>query len=234
MNPLFTKIWFKHTLLVLGILSLWQIGAFAFRTMAQGNGEKILDPISKNYSLQLEGIKTLSSLEKVNQKKLLILFSKVENQKEQHKKAFLIFYPYHFASSALLLILSTISIVVLFLIARLGIDNVNPYFRTIFFSVAALTSFYALSPLVFKQETNIANNLNKFIQYDNLSGEIYNYAITTPNVNSTNDTLTFNQFHGLITKRMAEINSINVEFDYKVIPVPDFGLTKKSGHGIPE
>ncbi|RIV21506.1 hypothetical protein DYU11_19075 [Fibrisoma montanum] len=226
MKEFFLKKWVRHSLVGLGMLIVWQIGAFALRYMARSNGEQILAPLSKNSSILKEGMKTLSTLEKSNLQRLLNLFDRIENQKEQHKAAFLEFYPYHFASSALLLILSSISVVLLFLTAQVGMNNTSPYVRTIFFTLAALTAFYALSPLVFKQETNISTNLRKFILYDNLEGELYNYAVTNPNVTSSNDTLPFNKFHSSITKTMAEINSINVEFDYKVIPVPDFGLTK--------
>jgi ABC-type transport system involved in cytochrome bd biosynthesis fused ATPase/permease subunit len=227
MKELFEKTWVRHLLVVLAILIIWQVGAFALRYMARTNGEQILAPVAKNSTVEIQGMKTLSTLEKSNLQRLLNLFARVESQKEQHKEAFLIFYPYHFTSSALLLILSSISVVMLFLTAQVGLNNTSPYVRTIFFTLAALTSFYALSPLVFQQETNISTNLSKYILYDNLEGEIYNYAVTNPNVTSSNDTLSFNKFHSLITKTMSDINSINVEFDYKVIPVPDYGLTKK-------
>ena len=227
MKEFFEKTWVRHLLVVLAMLIIWQIGAFALRYMARTNGEQILAPVAKNSTVEIQGMKTLSTLEKSNLQRLLILYARVEAEKEQHKKAFLIFYPYHFTSSALLLILSSISVVMLFLTAQVGLNNTSPYVRTIFFTLAALTSFYALSPLVFQQETNISTNLSKYILYDNLEGEIYNYAVTNPNVTSSNDTLSFNKFHSLIIKTMSDINSINVEFDYKVIPVPDYGLTKK-------
>ena len=227
MKEFFEKTWVRHLLVVLGMLIIWQIGAFALRYMARTNGEQILAPVAKNSTVEIQGMKTLSTLEKSNLERLLNLYARVEAEKEQHKEAFLIFYPYHFTSSALLLILSSISVVMLFLTAQVGLTNTSPYVRTIFFTLAALTSFYALSPLVFQQETNISTNLSKYILYDNLEGEIYNYAVTNPNVTSSNDTLSFNKFHSLITKTMSDINSINVEFDYKVIPVPDYGLTKK-------
>ena len=227
MTAFFEKIWVRHLLLVLAMLIIWQIGAFTLRYMARPNGEQILAPVAKNSTVEIQGMKTLSTLEKSNLQRLMNLFARVETQKEQHKEAFLIFYPYHFTSSAFLLILSSISVVMLFLMAQIGLNNTSPYVRTIFFTLAALTSFYALSPLVFQQETNISTNLSKYILYDNLEGEIYNYEVTNPNVTSSNDTSSFDKFHSLITKTMSDINSVNVEFDYKVIPVPDYGLTKK-------
>jgi len=227
MKEFFEKTWVRHFLVVLGMLIIWQIGAFALRYMARTNGEQILAPVAKNSTVEIQGMKTLSTHEKSNLQRLLNLFARVESQIEQHKEAFLIFYPYHFTSSAFLLILSSISVVMLFLTAQIGLNNTSPYARTIFFTLAALTSFYALSPLVFQQENNISINLSKYILYDNLEGEIYNYAVTNPNVTSSNDTLSFNKFQCLITKTMSDINSVNVEFDYKAIPVPDYGLTKK-------
>lgn len=227
MKDIFTQNWIRHSLIVLGMVIISQIGAFGLRFMAQENGKQILAPIAKNSAITTEGMKIFSTLEKSNLNRLLNLFARVESQKQKHKEAFLIFYPYHFASSVLLLILSSISVVILFLTAQIGLNNSSPYVQTFFFTLAALTSFYSLTPFVFKQETNISVNLSKYILYDNLQGEIYNYAVTTPNVTSSNDTLSFNKFHSLITKTMSDINSINIEFDYKVIPIPDYGMTKK-------
>ena len=227
MQQFLSKTWVRHSLIVLGIVCLWQVGAVSLRHMATNNGKEILKPISNNSRIEMQGIAALSNLDKPSLEKLLNLFTRIENQKEKHKTAFLTFYPFHFASSVFLLILSSISVIVIFLISQVGLNNTSPYLRTVFFALAALTAFYAFSPLVFKQEANISNNLSKYILYDNLQGEIYNYAVTNPNVTSSNDTLSFTKFHSLVTKSMAGINSINVEFDYKIIPVPDFGLTKK-------
>lgn len=172
MKDHFITNWAKHIALAVTILILWQIGAFAFRQMARNNGQQILAPITKNAPIQIMGMKKLSSFDNINLAKLMRLYSRVYAQKEQHKRAFLQFYPYHFASSALLLILSSLSVVLLFLTSQVGLKNAHPYIQTGFFTLAALTSFYALSPLVFKQESNISTNLSKYIAYDNLGSEI--------------------------------------------------------------
>lgn len=221
MKNLFTESWVKHLAIILGILVMWQISAVMLRSKAKEIGKEILTPISKNSSIEKTGIITLSSLSAVNKNKLLNLFDRIENQKEKHRVGFLEFYPYYFASSALLLILSSLFVAVVLLTAQTGLNNTNVYLKTVFYSLAVLTSFYAISPLVFKVETNIANNLSKYIAYDNLQAEIYNYAITN-SITSQKDTLSLNNFHTLVTKNMTEINSINVEFDLKVIPIPDY------------
>src|SRR3954447_22335837 len=106
MKEFFEKAWVRHLLVVLAILIIWQVGAFALRNMARTNGEQILAPVANNSTIEIQGMKTLSTLEKSDLQRLLILYARVEAEKEQHKEAFLIFYPYHFTSSAFLLILS--------------------------------------------------------------------------------------------------------------------------------
>lgn len=221
------KTWVKQVFLVIFILSLSQIGAWCFRIKAGDAGQKILDPIARNVCMQNESMTKLSAFGARDTQKLLDLYNYLYTHKEKHKAAFLYFYPYYFASSVLLIILSSLSVVVIFLVAQKGLSKASPYMRTIFFTLAALTSFYALSPVVFKQESNIANNLEKYIRYDNLQGEVYNYAITGPILTANNDSLTLPQFHSLMIKNMAEINSITVEFDYKSIPMPDYGINKE-------
>lgn len=103
MNKIFSKVWIMHSLVVLGMLIVWQIGAYVLRKMALKNGEEILAPIAKNPTIQIEGMKSFSTLEKSNLLKILNLFARVENKKELHKEAFLKFYPYHFASSAIII-----------------------------------------------------------------------------------------------------------------------------------
>src|SRR6476469_9626140 len=102
MRAFFEKPWVRHFLVVLGIIIIWQIGTFALRYMARTNGEQILAPVAKNSTVEIQGMKTFSTLEKSNLQRLLNLYERVEAEKEQHKKAFLIFYPYHFTSSAFL------------------------------------------------------------------------------------------------------------------------------------
>lgn len=227
MKDFFSQNWVKHTLMVLLILLLWQIGAYALGCQAKSDSIKILAPISGNAKIEIDGIKKLSSVDNIDKDRLISLFTTLEKRKQQHKNAFLIFYPYHFTAASLLLILSSISVVLIFLIAQAGLNNVNSYVKTIFFTMAALTSFYAFAPSVFKLESNISVNLNEYILYDNLQQEIYNYAVTNTGTVTKTDSLGFCKFHTKIIHDMAKINSIDVSFDYKIIPMPDYGLDTK-------
>ncbi|MDI1256489.1 MAG: hypothetical protein PSV16_10345 [Flavobacterium sp.] len=227
MKEFFSLIWVKRTMLVIAILLMWQIGGYALRCQAKSDSLEILAPISRNAKIEIEGIKKLSLVSNSDKDRLISLFNTLENRKQQHKNAFLIFYPYHFTAASLLLILSSISVVLIFLIAQTGLNNVSGSMKTIFFTMAALTSFYAFSPSVFKLESNISVNLSEYILYDNLEQEIYNYAVTKTCSETPDDSLSFGKFHSKIVKDMAKINSIDVTFDYKIIPMPDYGLDKQ-------
>jgi len=227
MKEFFARLWVRHTLLVFTILMLWQGGAYFLRCQAESDSMSMLAPICGNATTEINGIRRLSIASDLNKDRLISLYTTLERRKQQHKNAFLIFYPYHFTAASLLLILSSISVVLVFIIAQSGLNNVNSYVKTIFFTMAALTSFYAFSPSVFKLDANISVNLNEYILYDNLEQEVYNYAITDTGTLTANDTLGFSKFHSKIIKTMASINSIDVTFDYKIIPMPDYGLDQQ-------
>ena len=228
MKEWLTKNWVIHSLIVIGMLTVWRVGADHFRSEAEKNGIRILKSVEQDSMIRIDGMHALSTLAPKDLEKAKKLFYLVQNQKIKHKESFLILYPYYYASSTLLLILSPISVVLIFLTGRIGFDNTSPYVRTVFYTLAALTSFYALSPLVYKHDTNISFNINRYIQYDNLQNEIYNYALTKPNVTTTTkDSLEFYEFHTSISNKLSTLNSINIEFDHKAIPQTDFFPTEQ-------
>jgi hypothetical protein len=218
--------WIRHFLIIVGIISLSQLGAFMLRNKASKTAEIILKPRYLNSKLVQEGLKTLSTLEPNSLNKLINLSRIIENKIEEKRLSFFELYKYHFAASTMLLILSSISVVIIFIVAQIGLNNAQPFLKTFFYVIATLTSFYALSPVVYKQESNITKNLVCYLKYENLQEEIYNYALTNHGNIPTIDTLDFNKFHSRVLDDMAKINSIDFEFNYKAIPNPDFGLKK--------
>jgi len=227
MKEFFEKIWVRHTLVVLAILITWQLSIAILHQNAYRKATAILQPRIESSKIIQKGISTLSTKDSSSLQKLQNLSKIVEDRKEEKKRAFLDLYKYHFTSSTMLLILSSLSVVLIFIVAQIGLNNSNPYLKTVFFVFASLTSFYAFSPLVYKHDTNISKNLSSYLSYDNLQGEIYNYALTNPGVTPTNDTLSLDKFHSRIINEMSKINTIDFEFDYKAISIPDFGLSKK-------
>jgi len=210
--------WLLHVLIVAGIIGSSQLAAFYFRNKAFDTGTAMLAPLIKNAKLEEKQLLT-ASVPKEDLQKLQTLYLVLENRKDHHRAVFLDLYRYHFASVTILLMLSALSAVVIFIVSHNGINNAPPYMKTIFFTLAALTTFYALSPVVYKQADSIDKNLKSYLQLDNLQSDVYNYAITRP---VAKDTITFSQFHSSIVKKMNDINSIDLEFDYKSIPTEDF------------
>lgn len=227
MKEFFDKVWVKHTIIVMAILITWQVGVRRLHQVACTKAVAILQPRIECTKIIQKGISSLSTMDKPNLQKLQNLSMIVENRKEEKKKAFLELYQYHFASTTMLLILSSLSVVIIFVVAQVGLNNANPYLKTVFFVLASLTSFYALSPLVYKQDTNISKNLSSYLSYDNLQEEIYNYALTQRDTAAKSDSLSFDKFHSGIINSMSKINTIDFEFDYKAIPMPDYGLKNK-------
>lgn len=227
MREFFEKVWVKHTIIVIAILIAWQLGVKFLHQEAYSKAVSILQPRVESSKTIQKGISSLSTIDKPSLQKLQNLSIIVEDRKEEKKKAFLELYKYHFASTTMLLILSSLSVVIIFVVAQVGLNNTNTYLKTVFFVLASLTSFYALSPLVYKQDANISKNMSSYLSYDNLQEEIYNYALTRRDTISTNDTLSFSRFHSGIINSMSKINSIDFEFDYKAIPIPDYGLKNK-------
>ncbi|EDM38096.1 hypothetical protein PBAL39_00737 [Pedobacter sp. BAL39] len=208
--------------LVFAIIITSQFMAYYFRSEASKIGMSILSPLHKIDSIERLSIEYQSSINGVELKKLKTLFSILSQKKEHHKLIFMEMYRYHFASVTMLIILSSISAVFIFIAAQNGIRNANPNFQITFYVLAALTTFYALSPVVYKQDTSISSNLNSYIKFDNLQSQVYNYALVTTSDTAITDSVSFIRFHSSIIDKIQELNKIDLQFDYKSIPSPDF------------
>lgn len=217
MDNFYKKEWFLHAAIVVAMVGLVIITAWCLRKKTESDARSFLTPrLDNEFRIQLALQK-----DSLREKRILYLLQNlscmIENRKQEKKLIFITMYKYHFASTTILLYLSTISVIVIYLVLQTGIREANPYLKTVFFVLAALTSFYALSPVIYKQESNINKNLTSYLAYDNLQLDVYNYAIT-------NDTLKFDTFHKNIIKSMNQINTLDLEFDTKAIVSPDFKL----------
>lgn len=214
----------KHGAWVLGIVLVSQLFATGLRNQADRVSNGILESRMANFEIIKSGMHKYPSLDSTKLKKLENLLSMLENYKEEKKEVFIQLYGYHFASLTIFMILSSISVVLLLMIAQSGFQNTNPYFKTTFFTLAALATFYGLAPIAFKQEANISKNLTNYLHYENMQHEIYNYALTNDSNSNTTETIPFALFHKKITDQIISINAIDFEFDYKAIPAPNYEI----------
>lgn len=219
MSDFYKKELYFHIAIVLLMISVVFVAAYCLREKTECNAISFLKPRSDNAAIIKRAINTGSIKEKRDLDLLQNLSLMIENRKEEKKLIFITMYKYYFASTTILLCLSTISVIVVYLVLQTGIKEANPYLKTVFFSLAALTSFYALSPKIYKQESNINKNLNAYLAYDNLQQDIYNYAMT-------NDAIKIDTFHKAMIKSMNQINTLDLEFDTKSIVTPDFKLNR--------
>lgn len=215
-----TKSLLFNTSIAITIISLSQLAAWLFRTMASKNGKKILEPLTNASDDQLTELEKPPLNNNDNNKHLISLFKIVRYRKKHHETIFLKLYQYHFASVSMLLILSVISAIIVFIVAQDGLHSVCICLKTVFYTMAALTTFYALSPIVYKQDITISRNLKNYIVFDNIQNDIYNFIITNPSTPSNSQE--FNDFHTGLMKKISENNSIDLDFDFKSIKTPDF------------
>lgn len=220
LNYLFTKDWFKITLIVLGLILLSQVGAIGFRKEAYTQGQKLMKPLDGNFKKLYVSFHKNSVLSREQNLKLQTLLFIAESHKKHHKLVFLEMYRYHFASVTLLLMFSTILTILVFLVASDGWARSHKYLKTLFLSVTALTTFYGLSPVVYKQDYTISENQRMYVEFDNIESKIYNYAVIERRQTEHGTPLDFNKFHTDIVAAIAKINEINLQFDYKSIQVP--------------
>lgn len=204
------------------IVGCTAIIAAVARSYAGRSGKKILSSLESSDSLQTNLVAGNSGLSKEQIESLTEQATIIQNHKALHKETFLTLYKFHFASVSLLLISSVITSVLAFVIAQKGWANATSFIQVSFLTCVALTSFYGLSPVVFKQDAGIKKNISSFIAFDNLQKEIYNYSRTNPCQTSNGEALTFNAFFSIITKRIKELNNIHLEFNHKGVEPQDF------------
>jgi hypothetical protein len=206
-------------ILIIGCTAI--IAAFS-RWYAGRSGIRILESLELSDGMQTNLIVDCSGLTKAETEKLTEQAKIIQNHKTLHKKTFLTLYKFHFASVSLLLIFSVITSVLAFTIAQKGWTNSIIEVQASFLTCVALTSFYGLSPIVFKQDISIKKNIASFIRFDNLQKEIYNYSRTNPCQTTNGEVLNFNTFFSLMTKRIQELNNIYLEFNHKGIDHTDY------------
>ena len=212
----------RPVILSIGIVVLSQLAAIGFRYVARDTGARLISPLdslsviqstidTKSVNLNEREINTIARLNKM-----------ILKHKEQHRLTFLTLYQFHFATVTLLTMFSIVSGILAFLVGQNGWKDTPDTTRSLFLTCVALTSFYGLATTVYKQDVGINRNLKSYVQYDNLQKEILNFCSTHPNQGINGDTLSFNDFHISITKKMIDINNIYLEFDKDAVEVKDF------------
>jgi len=215
--------WLKHAGIVIGILCVMTIGIIVLRNNALKNGENLTASLKTELELSTAGSEELSAKEKRELILLIELFDFIKSRREHNRAVFMSMYAYHFTSTTLLIILSSLSTVLLLIVANQGIANTKPYFKTVFFTIAFITTSYAVIPQVYDFEKNIETNFDLYRSYEQLRYDIYSYATLMREGDEMDELQSFSEFYTGLIGEMRDLINIGIQFDSESLATPDFG-----------
>ena len=125
------------------------------------------------------------------------------------------FFSVYYLSISMILFGGVIVAVALFFIAQNGWGPTNPYVKTVFVVMAAVTAYYGLFPPVFQQEKNISDNTALFLEYQTLRREVESYPQTC--ANGAGEPKEPGAFITYVNSEMRRLGKIAIGFDYSKI-----------------
>lgn len=225
-QSLWNQPWVKHVAIVLFIFLLLAIGVEVLRNNAQKTGDNLTTSLSTDLHLDIADAAALTEAKQKQLGLLVELFDFIKTRREHNRGVYMLMYTYHFTSTTLLLLLSSVSTILLLIVAQKGIANTKPYFKTMFFTVAFITTFYAVVPQVYDFEENIETNFDLYRGYEQLRYEIYLYATLMMEGDEGTELQAFPDFYTGVIHEMRELVNIGIRFDSEAIATPDFNETQ--------
>lgn len=214
--------WVKHSAIVFGILFLMTVGIFMLRNNAIKMESDLTEPLTHDLEIDNTGNEEMMVSQQKELALLVELFDFIKTRREHNRKVYLTMYTYHFTSTTMLLILSSISTILLLIVAQQGIANTKPYFKTVFFTVAFITTVYAVIPQVYDFEENIETNFDLYRGYEQLRYDIYLHAKLMKQGGATEELQDFPEFYAGVIHELRELINIGIKFDAKSITSPNF------------
>lgn len=162
-------------------------------------------------------------LEKGKLKLLQNQYNIIKYKKAHHLSITKMMNAYYFSATVVLLLLSVILGILFIQIATTGIKDKQPIFKTAFFTLLSLVTFFGLLIQVLNHKENINANKKAFLNYSSVQLRIYNYIITGGEELSIKqkDTLNFSQFLTSINREINKINTITFEITHENIKPPN-------------
>lgn len=207
------KEFFSNTfvLAILVAISVFIIGT-TFRNYANESGEALTAPLVELTRNQTDIDSLSTALLPIEKKKIESLNQIINMHKAHHKATFLMMYEFHYANITFLAIFSILTASMVFLVGQKGWNNSVPLTKRLFIVFAAYTAFYGVSINIYQQKENIQNNLDAYVNYDNLQKEIYSFSLSDP-YTVEKDTIGFNQFFTSTSLKLRELNQVYMQFD---------------------
>ena len=224
------KAFFSNTF-VIGVLvaiCVYIIG-IGFRKLASESGEKLTAPFSQITEYQTNIDSLSAALLPSERKKVGSLNQIINEHKVHHKTAFLMMYRFHYANITFLAFFSILTAAMVFLIGQEGWKNSKELTKRLFIVFAAYTAFYGVSINIYQQKENIQNNLNAYLNYDNLQKEVYTFCLAEPYVTDT-VTIEFNDFFITASLELQKLNKVYMQFDETAISSAKIQLPGNEGN----
>ncbi len=164
------------------------------------------------------------------QKRLDEQLAGIRARRNHHAVVMAFFFQAYYMAITIVLFSGLIATLALFFIAQNGWSGTNPYVKTIFLVMAAVTAYYGLFPSVFQQQQNISDNKTLFLAYKGLENEVTSYPLTLTDVSG--DAKTPTQFITYVDSKMNTLGNIAIGFDYtKISYTGAFELNKPGTPG---
>lgn len=161
------------------------------------------------------------------QKRLDEQLAGIRARRNHHGVVMAFFFKAYYMSISVVLFSGLIAAVALFFIAQNGWSGTNPYVKTVFLVMTAVTAYYGLFPSVFQQQQNISDNKTLFLAYKALENEVISYPLTLTDDSGGPKTAT--QFITYVDSKMKTLGNIAIGFDYtKISYTGAFELNKPS------
>ncbi|MBL3658817.1 hypothetical protein [Fulvivirga sediminis] len=201
--------------IIIGTLAFYYLQIF----IAKKSADDILQPyIDGDVKIEAVIVTIKISPDQIPSNKLRILknqYDIIKSKKEHHLKITRLMNAYYFAST-LLLVISTIVLGVLLLkVADDGLKTKSNLFKTIFYTVLSLTTFFGVLIQVLDHKENIASNKATYIAYSSTQLKIYNYLTTDGKNDMTNsETINVDKFISSINQEITSINNITFGIEH--------------------
>jgi hypothetical protein len=220
----------RHTLIVTGLLVVAVFGSHIVGTEACRESHqwtRTLDPNLEDSANAQEQLNIAAKLSDGTQQRLREQYREIRGRARHHLQITAYFFSNYYRTIQMTALLGAIAAVALFFVAFKGWSSTNQYVRNLFITATVMTAYFSLYPVVFKQQDNITDNKNLYLQYVALQDSVRTFAATGESFFGAEGTAKSNEPNFLhdIDQRMATLNNIAIGFDYTKVSYKDIFST---------
>jgi hypothetical protein len=223
----------RHTLIVAGLFVVAVFGSHIVSTEGCRESRqwtRTLDPNLEDGANAQEQLNIAAKLSDGTKQRLREQYSEIRGRARHHLQVLAYFFTNYYRAIQMMALLGAIAAVALFFVAFKGWTSTNQYVRNLFITATVMTGYFSLYPVVFKQQDNITDNKNLYLQYVALQASVRTFAATGESFLGGAGTAktTESDFLHDIDQRMAALNNIAIGFDYTKVSYKDIFSTTQT------